>query len=88
MEHISTILERRIISLEIKCGTGDMMKVESDTQMQPYAKTFKTVWLFMERHIADRNFDAAVQEMSATNNLFEKDLLMAVLKELDRVNGG
>ena len=62
------------------------MKVDINSPMHPYVKTFKVAWEFMERHIADRNFDAAVQEMTTTQNIFEKDLYMAVLKELDRVN--
>ena len=64
------------------------MKVEKSSPLYYYALSFRRAYEFAERHIESSDtgiFDEATKEWDRTRNEFERDLKLAVLKELDRI---
>ena len=86
MEHISEILARHPIAREAMLRKAAAMKVQPDSPMYPYARIYRSLYDYHEKYLNITDFDEAYNEVSGMQDSFEKDMKMAVLKELDRVN--
>lgn len=86
MEHICDILARHSIAREAMMRKAAAMKVHADSPMYPYARMYRSLYDYHEKYLNITDFDEAYNEVSRMPDSFEKDMKMAVLKELDRVN--
>ena len=86
MEHISDILARHLIAREAMLRKAAAMKVQPDSPMYPYARIYRSLYDYHEKYLNITDFDDVYNEVTKLPDSFEKDMKMAVLKELDRMN--